>query len=157
MRKLSKRSTAVIAGVAIVVIGGGAAFAAQGWTIDGAGKADGKAAEIKDLSASSTFGANLYPGVKVSLATKFKNPNEFPVVLTGAIAVKSATVAPADATCSTALTQGGMFTTTFPGTEEIAPGEKDVTSEVTIGDIPEECAGKKIRVEYTFDGLSKAA
>jgi hypothetical protein len=159
MRKFTKRS-AVIAGVTVVALGGGAAWATiTGWGIAGTGKANAKAADIKPLTATSTFNGNLYPGVTRTLTTKMTNPNEFKVKLTGEAAVANAIVTPddADATnCETALKTPGAFITDFPGqpTLEVTDAEQDVTSTVQIGSIPETCAGKNIKIEYTFKGVS---
>ncbi|WP_328462192.1 hypothetical protein OHA21_34570 [Actinoplanes sp. NBC_00393] len=159
MRKISKRS-AVIVGVTVVALGGGAAWAAfSGWDIEGEGKANGKAAQIKKLTASTTFTDNLYPGLTTDITTTMKNPNEFPVQLTGEIAVVNATVTPAgeDATaCAAGLKEAGMFTTTFPGTPTIAAGDEaaSVPGTVTIGNIPQACSAKTVKIDYSFNAKS---
>ena len=160
MRKITKRS-AVVAGISAVVIAGGAAAWAAGWGIEGTGKADAKGAQIKALTATSVFDKNLYPDVTAELTTIMKNPNEFKVQLTGNAAVTGATVTPADTnadTCEAALVTPGMFNTSFPGTPEIPAGATDfeVKANVTIGSIPKACAGKTIKINYSFDGVSKA-
>ncbi|GIF10789.1 hypothetical protein [Actinoplanes teichomyceticus] len=162
MRKLTKRSAAVLTGAAVLVIGAGAAFAAIGWSIDGTGRASGKAAEVKALTATSTFAGNLYPGARVELATRVKNPNEFTVTLDGTVGVAGATVTPADANATdcqnTLVGTPGIIDATFPGTPDIPPGpESDVPASVRIGDLPQTCAGKTIKIDYTFKGVSKAA
>jgi hypothetical protein len=158
MRKFTKRS-AVVAGVTALAISGGAAWAAfSGWEIGGEGKASAKAAQIKKLTATTTLTDNLYPGSKSPLDSMIKNPNEFPVQLTGQIQVDSATVTPADpdaTDCQDAMTSAGMFTTTFPGTPQLAAEEeKPVPGEVLIGNIPQTCAGKTIKINYSFTAKS---
>ncbi|GIE27673.1 hypothetical protein Ait01nite_007180 [Actinoplanes italicus] len=158
MGKFTKR-TAVIAGVAALTISGGAAWAAiNGWSIDGEGKANAKAAQVKKLTATTTFTENLYPGSKSPLDSTIKNPNEFGVQLTGQIQVDSATATPAGAdadTCAAAMKDAGMFTTTFPGTPTLLAGEeKPVPGDVTIGSIPQACAGKTIKINYSFTAES---
>jgi hypothetical protein len=158
MGKFTKR-TAVIAGVSALAISGGAAWAAiTGWSIDGSGKANAKAAEVKKLTATTTFTDNLYPGSKSPLDSTIKNPNEFAVKLTGNIKVDSATVTPAGAdatTCADAMDDAGMFTTSFPGTPTLTAGEeKSVPGDVTIGSIPQACAGKTIKINYSFTAES---
>jgi hypothetical protein len=160
MGKFTKR-TAVIAGVSALAISGGAAWAAfSGWDIGGEGKASAKAAQVKKLTATTTLTENLYPGSKSPLDSKIKNPNEFDVQLTGNIKVESATVTPAGTeadTCAAAMKDDGMFTTTFPGTPTLEAGEeKDVDGDVTIGNIPQACAGKTIKIDYSFTAKSLA-
>ncbi|MEV6347792.1 hypothetical protein [Actinoplanes sp. NPDC051851] len=163
MRKLTKRSTAVAAGVAVAVIGGGAAFAAAtGWNIGGTGKGTAKAAEIKPLTATSTLTGNIYPGVTLPFTTKFKNTNEFDVVLNGKSSITSAAVTPADAkatSCENGLKgTADILKTDFPGTPEIKAGtEADVSSTVEVGSLPQDCAGKTIKVEYSFEAISKTS
>ncbi|MBG0561729.1 hypothetical protein [Actinoplanes aureus] len=158
MRKITKRS-AVIAGVTAVALSGGAAWAAiTGWGIEGSGEASAKAAEIKKLKATSSFTKNLYPGLATKMATTVENPNEFPVQLTGTVGVADVTVNPASNDCKTGLFAPGVITTDFPGTPTIPALTSDhaVSSDVTIGSIPQACAGKTIKVVYTFTGVSKA-
>lgn len=157
MRKNTKRS-AVIAGVALVAIGGGAAAWATGWGIDGAGDASATASTIKNLKATSTIGAKIYPGLRTTMSTAVTNENDFKVQLTGSVTPKGVTVSPADAKCESGLLKPGILTTDFPGTPEIPAGANgmNVTSNITIGDLPKECAGKTIKVDYTFTGVSKA-
>lgn len=159
MRKFSKRSVAVVAGTAAVVIGGGAAFAAvNGWTIGGKGTAEAKTAEIKQLSATAVINGNIYPGKVTTITTKIDNPNEFPVQLTGAIAPTGAEVFPATPACLNALPNATVLSTNFPGTPVVPAGAKDfpVDSSLTVGNIPQDCANKKIKVKYTFDSVSQA-
>ncbi|WP_430780898.1 hypothetical protein [Actinoplanes sp. G11-F43] len=155
MAKFTKR-TVVVAGVTALALSGGAAWAAiTGWNINGTGEANGKAAEIKELTASTTFSDSLFPGAKSPLVTNMTNPNEFPVKLTGQIQVDNATVTPENNDCKTALLQAGMFNTTFPGTPEIGAGlTKSVPGNVTIGNIPQACASKTIKIDYSFKAES---
>ncbi|KUL29077.1 hypothetical protein [Actinoplanes awajinensis] len=161
MRKLSKRSTAVVAGVAVVVIGGGAAWAATGWTIPGTGTANASAATIKPVTATSTFASNIFPDANINFSTKFSNPNEFAVILTGAISITGAVVTPADAnatTCAAALDDAGMFETSFPGSPKLeANTDTTVAATVKIGSLPEACASKTIKISYSVPGVSAGA
>lgn len=161
MRKLSKRSTAVVAGLAVVVFGGGAAFAAaNGWDILGSGTANAQASEIKNMTATTTFNKHIYPGAVVQMTTKVANPNEFPVKLTNAITVTATdvTITPADAACKAGILTPGVLTTSFPGTPTIAAGAtaQEVTTALTVGTtLPQGCAGKAIEVKYAFSGVSQ--
>ncbi|GAA2869366.1 hypothetical protein Acy02nite_41230 [Actinoplanes cyaneus] len=160
MRKLSKRSTAVIAGVAVVAIGGGAAWAANGWNIGGSGSADAEAATITDLTATSTLAGKIYPGVTTKVNSGVINLNDFPVQLTASSAAVTSFDGTADPTCKSALAANpGIFTTTFPDSPTIpakATSAVPIESTVTIGDLPQACAGKAIKINYTFQGVSKA-
>ncbi|BCY14872.1 hypothetical protein [Actinoplanes sp. L3-i22] len=162
MRKLTKRSTAVVAGVAVAVIGGGAAWAAvTGWSINGSGSADATAASITPLTATSTLAGTIYPGVTTTVNSGVVNPNDFPVQLTASSAGVTSFEGTTDAGCKSALIANpAIFTTTFPGNPVIgphaaAPGQS-ISSSVTIGDLPQACAGKAIKINYTFTGVSAA-
>lgn len=161
MRKLTKRSTALVAGLAVVVIGGGAAWAANGWNIGGSGSADANAATITDLTAESTLAGTIYPGVTTDVASKVHNVNDFKVQLTASSAAVTSFAGTADAACKSALDANpNIFTTTFPDSPVIpaktpAAGES-IHSNVTIGDLPQACAGKAIKINYTFKGVSAA-
>jgi hypothetical protein len=160
MGKNTKRS-AIVAGVATVLIGGGvAAWAATGWTIGGNGTSDAKASSITPLTATSTFANTLYPGLQTTMLTKVKNPNEFDVKLTGSVTPGAITVSGSDPdaiTCKNGITPT-TFSTNFPGTPTIGKGATDqsVTSNVTVNDLPQACAGRTIQVTYTFTGVSQA-
>ena len=158
MAKLTKRSAAVAAGIAVVVIGGGAAFAANGWTIGGTGTAEANAAKITPLTATATVAGNIFPGKTTTISTAITNPNEFKVKLVGTIEPTNAVVTPADNDCLNGLGAQGVFVTNFPGTPEVAAGAKGqvVSSNLTVGDLPQACAGKKITISYKFDSVSQA-
>ena len=150
MRKFTKRSAALVT-AGVVAVSGGAAWAIGGWSIDGEGKANGKASEVKPLTATTTFTDKLFPGAKSPLVTSMSNPNDFPVKLTGQIKVDSAAVDPSDNTCRNALVEAGMFTTAFPGTPQIAAGATvDVPGEVTIGNIQQSCANRALEIKSSF-------
>ncbi len=80
MRKLTKRSTAIVAAAVIAVGGAGAAWAA--WTMSGTGSASASATTAQGLTVSSaTVDASLYPGATVPVTMKVSNPNPFPVAV----------------------------------------------------------------------------
>ncbi len=163
MRKNTKRS-AVIAGVAAVAIGGGAAaWAFTGWNIGGNGSGEANASTITPLTAESSFKETLYPGIKTSMLTKVTNSNEFAVKLTGKIEIKpdgvTVTGGANDNDCKTKLlTTKDVLVTTFPGNPTVPAktANQDITSEVKIGDLPQSCAGANIKVSYTFTSASLA-
>ncbi|WP_229071496.1 hypothetical protein [Actinoplanes sp. DH11] len=159
MRKLTKRSTAVIAGTAAVVIGGGAAWATvNGWEIGGSGTAEADTASITPLTATAQINGKIFPGKVTTITTSVNNPNEFKVQLTGTLTPTGAEVIPATPACLSALPNASVLSTTFPGTPEVPAGAQgfSVNSNLTVGNIPQACAGKKIKVTYTFTSVSKA-
>ncbi|GAA0802930.1 hypothetical protein [Spirilliplanes yamanashiensis] len=83
MRKMTKRSTAIVA-TSVLAVGGlaGAAWA-TGWGVTGVGSASATTAEIKPMRADITVAGNLYPGKSANAVALVDNPNEFPVTLTG--------------------------------------------------------------------------
>jgi hypothetical protein len=164
MRKITKRS-AVIAAVAVVGIGGGAAWAAtNGWDITGTGTGDASAATITPLTATADLGqTNVYPGLTTTTVTKIDNPNDFPVKLNGGnvtptgVAVTNVSTA---AACQSALIAApSTLTASLPAGTLI--GKKSagygVTSSVTIStSFPQSCAGSHIKVTYSFTAVSTA-
>ncbi|MEU4237998.1 hypothetical protein [Actinoplanes sp. NPDC026619] len=166
MGKNSKRS-AVVAGVAAVIIGGGAAaWAFTGWTVGGTGTADADASKIIPLTATASLGSNIYPGKVTTITMKVTNQNDFKVKLTGSISptaftVSGANTAAENTTCYNALIANAatvVTATNFPGTPEIASGavNASVDSNVTIGDLPQSCAGLHIQASYTFTATQLA-
>ena len=84
MRKNTKRS-AVIAGTAAVIIGGGvAAWAFSGWGVTGSGEGTAQGAEIKPLTATFALNKAIYPGAVLTSTANIKNLNTFGVQLDGA-------------------------------------------------------------------------
>ncbi|GIF24570.1 hypothetical protein BJ973_008049 [Actinoplanes tereljensis] len=165
MGKNTKRS-AVVAGVAAVLIGGGAAaWAFTGWNVDGSGTAEADAAQIKPLTATASLGANLYPGRKTKITLKVDNPNEFPVTLTGALTPGSFEVSKggtveANKKCSDELKTTGINVVepvVFPGKPAV-PAEKSTTvdTDITIKDLPQSCAGLHVKANFTFTAAQTA-
>jgi hypothetical protein len=79
MRKITKRSAAVLVAAAVAVGGAGAAYAA--WFSKGTASASGTAGSLKPLvvSAAKVVGDPLVPGSKAGVEFKVKNENSFPV------------------------------------------------------------------------------
>ena len=155
MRKMTKRS-AIITGVAVAAVGAGAAaWAANGWEIGGSGTAEAKAAEIVPLQAEGKVKGNIYPGLKTTIDLVVDNKNEFPVKLTPNVKPTTYTVTPTTPDCFNGLTAAAVQTTNFPGDATIpAKEKKTVVSNITIGSLPEACAGKTLKVNYTFTAES---
>jgi hypothetical protein len=163
MRKITKRSAAVI-GATVVAIGGGAAWAAtNGWDINGTGTAEGDAATIVEMTASANLGAKkVYPGLVTTVNTVVKNDNDFPVTLNTtnftptAVKVTGGKTASA---CETALDAApNTLVASFPaGAPKIlakSPGQGVTTNIAVANTLPQSCAGTHITVTYTFTGVS---
>lgn len=76
-----RKRTAVIAGVAVVAIGGGVAYAA--WSSSGSGPGQVGSTTNIDSAISPVSGAGgLYPGRTVSFEVTINNPNGYPVKVT---------------------------------------------------------------------------
>ena len=164
MRKNTKRS-AIVAAVGAVIIGGGAAAWAFGWGVTGTGTATGKTSDVVPLTSVTDLGGqNVYPGAKATVWTTVTNPNDFPVKLkddavkvTKVYTVNGSTKSDNDGCAgpiNSAIPQNGLIIPSFIGTP-IVPGKngtKQVSLEVNVGDIPEECANQNIEVLYSFTG-----
>ncbi len=90
MRKITKRSAAVVAGSVLALTGATAAFAyANGW-FSGSGTAYAHGSTIQTVTAlidSRTVG-NIYPGKELAVTGTLNNPNDYTVKI-NAIAVGS--------------------------------------------------------------------
>ena len=163
MRKITKRSAAII-GATVVAIGGGAAWAAtNGWDIKGTGTAEGNAATVVEMEASADLGAKkVFPGLNTTVTTTVKNNNDFPVNLTTANFVPTAVVVTGGtnaASCQSSLIAApNTLVASFPaGAPKIVAKStgQGVTTNIAIANtLPQTCAGSHIKVTYTFTGVS---
>jgi hypothetical protein len=163
MRKITKRSAAII-GATVVAIGGGAAWAAtNGWDIKGTGSAQGDAATIVEMEASADLGAmKVYPGLVTTVNTVVKNANDFPVNLNSANFTPTAVVVTGGSTasaCKAALEAApNTLVASFPaGAPKIlakSTGQGVTTNIAVANTLPQTCAGTHIKVTYTFTGVS---
>ncbi|SNY52147.1 hypothetical protein [Paractinoplanes atraurantiacus] len=82
MRKSIKR--AVIAGVAVVAVGGAATAAYAAWNANGSGVAGANATTAQELkvSAAKVTSGLLYPTGTGDAAVTIENPNKYPVTVT---------------------------------------------------------------------------
>ncbi|GGL04676.1 hypothetical protein [Mangrovihabitans endophyticus] len=82
MRKLTKRSTAIAASVAVAVGAAGVAWAA--WSLTGSGDAQAKADTVKSLKVTSAGlpPGGLTPGNATAVLLTVENKNPFPVRIT---------------------------------------------------------------------------
>ncbi|MFI6076906.1 hypothetical protein ACIA5C_35770 [Actinoplanes sp. NPDC051343] len=103
MRKITKRSVAIIA-ASLVAIGGGAAWAT--WTLigDGSTAAAAESASQLSITAPATAEGGLAPGQAADIVFVVANPNKYPVTI-GAVKLTGLTVTKAsDATGTCAPT-----------------------------------------------------
>ncbi|XVU24682.1 hypothetical protein ACQPZJ_46985 [Actinoplanes sp. CA-054009] len=151
---MTKRSAIITATAVLAVGAGAAAWAANGWTVNGKGTASAEGAEIQELKAHAAVIDKLYPGIVTKISLTVDNPNEFPVILDKAINPTKFSVDPADTKCQQGLAKA-VKSTDFPGNPTVpAKDSATVQSNLTIGDLPQECAAKKISLEYGFTAVS---
>jgi hypothetical protein len=162
MRKITKRSAAVIAASALAVGGAGAAWAA--WNLTGAGNTTAKAATAQNLTIDSVQVVGLSPGNKSDLKFTAKNPNAFPVQITGITitGIHSGTLA----TCADSNVVAQTFTLPAPAALTVdpaagaVPGSKDITvpdAIKMIADASDGCQGAVFTVDLALDAISAAA
>ncbi|UQU65769.1 hypothetical protein COUCH_05470 [Couchioplanes caeruleus] len=81
MRKLSRRTTAVVVASVVAVGAAGAAYAA--WTLTGTGTAEAKAGSVVTLKVTSAgLAGGLTPGNATTVLLTVENQNAFPVRIT---------------------------------------------------------------------------
>jgi hypothetical protein len=76
-----RKRTMIIAGVAVLAVGGGVAYAA--WSSTGAGSGSVGSTTSVNSTISAVDGAGgLFPGKTVSFSVTINNPNDYPVKVT---------------------------------------------------------------------------
>jgi hypothetical protein len=172
MRKITKRSAAIIT-ASIVGVGalGGIAMA-SGWLVEGKGIAKADTAEVKDMSAEASLVGKAYPGLATTANALIDNDNEFPVIINkAAIALKDGKPhieakgkGGSNTACLAALAAVGE------APFSIDPSVKNLTVEagakkaefngikVKVSEkLPQECANTSFTVHFTFSGTSTVA
>jgi hypothetical protein len=84
MRKITKRSAAIITAAVVAVGGAGAAWAV--WGVSGVGNATASAGSVEPLGVGEVITLNptaFFPGSQHSVTFTVTNPNPFPVEITG--------------------------------------------------------------------------
>jgi hypothetical protein len=157
MRKLTKRSAAIIAASVIAVGGGAAAWAVNGWNITGSGTATAASSNVVPMNADITLSGNVFPGRSLTAVALVDNSNEFPVLLTG-LTPGAVTVtkggAPND-TCKNSLNTSSISATLPTTPPRIERGnDRRVEFPVVIGDLDDSCVNSDFRVAFTFTGKS---
>jgi hypothetical protein len=157
MRKITKRSAAII-GATVVAIGGGAAWAATSW-FDGSGSARANSSTIKKVVAVATVAENLYPGKNADASVTVTNPNDYRVHITGANTPVVTVLGPAGSACTGAdakLKLGAVPENAFvDGKTAAGPGTGTGTWTGFIqmeSDASAACAGAAFKVEFTLAG-----
>ena len=101
-----RKRTAVIAGVAVLAVGGGVAYAA--WSSTGSGSGSVGSTTSVNSAITPVSGSGLYPGVTVDFVVSIDNPNDYPVKVTSIANSQSDVVGDCAA---------GTVTTTSTGTD----------------------------------------
>ncbi|AGZ45992.1 hypothetical protein [Actinoplanes friuliensis] len=162
MRKITKRSAAIIAAAVVGVGALGGVAMANGWLVGGKGYATASGAKVSDMRADVTLDKNIYPEVSLTATALVDNPNEFNVELTGIKnpAVTASRGGAANPGCVTALNNLGLaaVTPTLPGTAPIIAKQstdKTVSLPLTIAkEFPLACQDSIINLTFDFEGTS---
>ncbi|GID25382.1 hypothetical protein [Paractinoplanes brasiliensis] len=161
MRKMTKRS-AIVTGVAVAALGIGATAWAASWLVTGSGSGTASAAKIEKLEATAKVNGNVFPGAKTTITLTVNNKNEFPVQIDPTSFVpKPVKVTPAGAeatTCANNLKPSAITDLKIIKGDGKVPAKSkaEVTADLLIGDLPQECAGKSFELDYDFSGTSAA-
>ncbi|MEV6487220.1 hypothetical protein AB0M20_01080 [Actinoplanes sp. NPDC051633] len=161
MRKLTKRSAAIVTASVVAVGAAGAAFA---WSLTGGGEASATAGTTKNLVVEAALANDsLVPGVPRNLNFVVKNKNDFPVVVTGATisevkggdgdCVADANVKAID---GSAL-YGDVNYRTLPAGSNSNPGEKTLTLVNAVRMVPtapDACQGKNFTFTMTVSATT---
>jgi hypothetical protein len=162
MRKITKRSAAIIA-VTAIAVSGGAAWAAN-WYLSGTNSASASATTIQAVDVTLTASSQLYPGAKANAVLAAKNPNPYAVKVTGVSGTPVVTVTGGAqnvdrASACTPATAGITLKPTF-GSGVTVPGNlTNLTNVDTVSQViemastaPESCAGATFTVSFTTTG-----
>jgi len=154
MRKITKRSAAII-GATVVAIGGGAAWAATSW-FTGTGSATASSSKIEIVTATGTVADKLYPGKSATAVVTATNPNDYPVSITGAKdLVVEVTGDPKCKPGDAKLSLNPAPANTIPAKSGATAGTLtgDWTNFVTMGkDASPDCAGAQFKLTFKLDG-----
>lgn len=116
MRKITKRSAAVVAGSVLALTGATAAFAyANGW-FSGSGTATATASTIQTVTATISTTGNIYPGKELPITGTVNNPNDYQVQIDS---ITVDTVQTGIGACNAA---SGLAFTELPSGLKINPG-----------------------------------
>lgn len=164
MRKLTKRSAAVVTGSILAVTGGTAAFAyASGW-FNGQGNASASSSAIQPVIANINGVSNIWPGHAVNATASIGNYNEYPVTATS-VDANSIVVKVYE-------TNGVLSTTCDQEKAHIVlndnPDDVNIDPTTTVnatftnfvamtGDADPACAGKVFKITFKLNGELRSA
>jgi hypothetical protein len=157
MRKITKRSAAVVGAIVIAIGGGTAAFAyASGW-FQGGGTATATSASIKPVTATIVIPgtAHLFPGATVPVKGSVTNPNEYKVEVIG-VSISDVTSTKGGANNGGCAKTTADLSAAFAGKFTLAP--KQTVDNWTIGSITmgqlavPQCADSSITATLVFAG-----
>jgi hypothetical protein len=152
MRKITKRSAAII-GATVIAIGGGAAWAA--WSVSGSATASASAGTASAVQVTgAVLTGPLLPGDPTGVSFQVYNPNSFTVDLTGAGLSGFATTQSGCANSNFVATP-----TTFAPTTLIAGETKTVVLAGSVGlkpDADNACQGAPITFTVSVNAESAA-
>jgi hypothetical protein len=159
MRKITKRSAAIIT-ASVVALGGGAAWAASSWFLSGSNSGTATGATVQPVDVQLEAIGTLYPGLAQNAKFIAKNPNAYPVKITGITGPPTVTVtqAPGETGCTAAL--AGVHLTSALSSGVTVPGNLTVLTHVTnVGGLikmattaPPSCAGATFALTFTTVG-----
>lgn len=162
MRKITKRSAAILSAT-VVAVGAGAAAWAGGWLVTGTGSASAAGASITPLTATINLNGTAFPDRELKAIANLTNKNEFAVKLTkftGISNVKATKGGGYNDTCLADLGTPGknLLIPTLPAQAPVidsgAQGQQ-VELDVKIGpDFPQSCADTLITATIAFEGTS---
>ena len=161
MRKITKRSAAIIAAAVVGVGAIGGVAMANGWLAEGTATGTAQSSDLQAISANITLNGKIYPGVTRTATAVIANPNDFNVALDRAgaptfaatfLGTGAANNACKDTLKADSISIGGLTGST------IVPAKKtnhQISLPVTVSpSLDKACAGSEIKMTMTFGGLS---
>ena len=165
MRKLTNRSTAILASTVVALGAAGAAWAA--WTLNGSGSAQARAGSVLPLEVTGAGlpAGGLSPGNSTAVLLTVQNRNKFPVRITRIelTALKS-TKASCEAGDNVDVVEAAPLPTgtaaTVPAGDEQAPATAKITWDGPlrmIADPADACQGAPFTFNVRLDAVSAAS
>ena len=166
MRKLGKRSTAVVVTTLVGLCAAGAAWAA--WTLTGSGDAQAKAGSVVELKVTSAGlpPTGLTPGNATAVYLTVQNKNRFPVRITG---IQLSDLQSTKSGCDAGTNVDIVNTAPLPAdpadvTVAAGTDDKPVTAKITwdgplrmVADPADACQGAPFTFNVHLDAVSAAS
>src|SRR4051794_25358828 len=161
MRKITKRSAAIIA-ASVIAVGGGAAAWAGGWLAKGTATGTASTSDIIPISATVSLGAaKIYPGISTTATATVNNPNDFNVILDVApgaptFSAKKLGDGSNNTDCSSTLNASVVHLGAPTGSNIIKQkGSGTITIPVTVDEsLSDKCAGSELKMTMEISGHS---